>query len=1657
MLALSTLYILTTELSMANDTLADDPQCPSLIQELILLFDKYFLPDITLYSLQCLNFLLDLNPAYTSTVKKFGGMPKIVLMTQNIEFIDLAEMAIKAIEKMSLENPYALLECDAFCSVLNLIDFFDFNLKKSALKSCINMTLSISSYDVYNKFIFPAIPSLTGLTKFNHNDTDHSVTSSAVLCFFYIFSNIKAYNLYKGEGKIEMNILQWGVIDNLYEIAIFYLKNDNSNIYGNIYGKNKSMPMSTSALPSDVFKNVLKIFQILCGISNEATNLLLNMNLLELVYSVLKREFGEKEENVVDVNNNNENENSSNSKSMIKENQLQLQLQVPEILSSQMIQNSYSFIHEIFPLLINLFPQKDTKDSLKENSLSNISQEKIMSKNNKTFYDFFAEKIIKLLISNIISISSCSTLIQVVKLLIIFCKFSSVEQISIYLDPQKISHIIGKLLDTKETFYLQEVLTLLELIMQKAPENFISSFLREGIVENMKDFKFDIEKYTEKGDKIENVIEKKDVESISQEKEKGKDDVVNHENHRMKTDKIEDEELSEEMEEFDEEDESEKSPYKENEEHQEVNVEEYIEEDDMIKDEVEFDNELKIAIELSRVINENIEKDKEMVVEKVIVNEKQNEKQNEKHDEKADDISNFKKSEIFEKVELKDNNDIKIVEINKANEPIIQPITTTNNNISSSSTFTHAKKAPKKTYTTSNYLDPKTNPEIKAIIALEEKLKIFIEKYLNDAKIKEYLEKVNEKENPLEIFHTLEKVKKEISDENQNGNSEKLKNSVHTLITILTNKDHKLTLWEIEKSQILLTLAQFLDSNFTKNYKNSKEDKDEKIQQDYNYNYFTKPTTKYTSTPLPLHDTNNPIVKKLKLLFSCLGHNIIELIKLIQYTITSMNCFIVYFNEGNMGLRDPSRYISNMYRHSHKDEKRFKLKLSYDCESANDLIKNIKTGKNIYHAEEDELLSQKIEKYNEYFLKKKIISMLVNQSETFIDIEKNLLNLKKEEDILTKLSNLLNIVPKSDEIVDGENNIKLSNRNPNSNSNDNSTGSRDVGLNFFMQFDLNGEKQIFPIEKTLSPNKVLDELKKNYTKEDLKNLLVDVPISFEIVIAKKSGSNSENAILNKIADTNNNNPDSNSNLNSNSLNSKVENIKSNKVNHDDTYELFKDLDYNSDTDIDIDSNTAYNLFEQRLFEKYYTQLIVCNPNLYEIKRLAPSLYLLAVLNLCMTKFSSLFNLNLNTTNISIDTAIDSSSSLLIQEFENSKVSNLLLKQVRDMSSISLGSIPSWCRNLTLSFPFLSNFNSRYLFFKTCAFDPKRGMINLHTYLKNFSGSAENTNSQIVNLSKNKRYKIIVERNEILAYAMKIQKEMSSFNGYLEFEYTNETGTGLGPTLEFYSLCIEKLREKKSLWYKTTDKSLFPAPINDGYSNYEENKKMFNLLGFLIARALYDDRLVDIPLSSLFWDLVLNRPINFRAISQIDSDLGNTIVKDFLKIIKEKNKFLKKNPNFNDDLGEEIKYNNMRIDEIGILFNLPGYPEIELKEDGLEHLLTIYNIEEYVIAVFDKLFGQGIKPLIESFKQGFNLVFDIESLKAFDSREIEETLLGSKEEKWSYDHLYESIKPDHGYDKTSNSFRNLIKFMCELENKEKKKFLLFVTGSPRLPLGGKKNF
>jgi len=48
---------------------------------------------------------------------------------------------------------------------------------------------------------------------------------------------------------------------------------------------------------------------------------------------------------------------------------------------------------------------------------------------------------------------------------------------------------------------------------------------------------------------------------------------------------------------------------------------------------------------------------------------------------------------------------------------------------------------------------------------------------------------------------------------------------------------------------------------------------------------------------------------------------------------------------------------------------------------------------------------------------------------------------------------------------------------------------------------------------------------------------------------------------------------------------------------------------------------------------------------------------------------------------------------------------------------------------------------------------------------------------------------------------------------------------------------------------------------------------------------------------------------------------------------------------------------------------------------------------------------------------------------------------------------DSVKADHGFNMDSRSVKNLLQTMSELTSVERREFLQFTTGSPKLPIGG----
>ena len=54
-------------------------------------------------------------------------------------------------------------------------------------------------------------------------------------------------------------------------------------------------------------------------------------------------------------------------------------------------------------------------------------------------------------------------------------------------------------------------------------------------------------------------------------------------------------------------------------------------------------------------------------------------------------------------------------------------------------------------------------------------------------------------------------------------------------------------------------------------------------------------------------------------------------------------------------------------------------------------------------------------------------------------------------------------------------------------------------------------------------------------------------------------------------------------------------------------------------------------------------------------------------------------------------------------------------------------------------------------------------------------------------------KRVISRDNLLKQAEQVMQELASSRSLLEIQYENEVGTGLGPTLEFYTLVSKEVQ------------------------------------------------------------------------------------------------------------------------------------------------------------------------------------------------------------------------------------------------------------------------
>jgi len=373
----------------------------------------------------------------------------------------------------------------------------------------------------------------------------------------------------------------------------------------------------------------------------------------------------------------------------------------------------------------------------------------------------------------------------------------------------------------------------------------------------------------------------------------------------------------------------------------------------------------------------------------------------------------------------------------------------------------------------------------------------------------------------------------------------------------------------------------------------------------------------------------------------------------------------------------------------------------------------------------------------------------------------------------------------------------------------------------------------------------------------------------------------------------------------------------------------------------------------------------------------------------------------------------------LSQFVNTKLTAKLNRQLEEPLIVASNCLPSWSEDLARFYPFLFPFETRHLFLQSTSFGYSRSMTRWQNAQPTSESRRDRHRDERPFLGRLQRQKVRISRARILESAMKVMQLYGHSASVLEVEYFEEVGTGLGPTLEFYSTVSKEFSKKKlKLWrenesssadeYAFGHRGLYPAPMSAEEASSENGQKrleLFKVLGKFVARSMLDSRIIDVSFNPTFFRIGdgSNSAVvpSLGAIKTVDTDLANSLVllKQFADAKKRVDADSTLSHAHKTRALQNIMVQDCRVEDLALDFTLPGYDTIELIPNGSNTAVTIENVDTYVDKVIAFTLGSGVQRQADAFRAGFTEVFPYSALKAFTPDELV-MLFGRSDEDWS---------------------------------------------------------
>ncbi|XP_053307027.1 probable E3 ubiquitin-protein ligase HERC4 isoform X2 [Spea bombifrons] len=294
--------------------------------------------------------------------------------------------------------------------------------------------------------------------------------------------------------------------------------------------------------------------------------------------------------------------------------------------------------------------------------------------------------------------------------------------------------------------------------------------------------------------------------------------------------------------------------------------------------------------------------------------------------------------------------------------------------------------------------------------------------------------------------------------------------------------------------------------------------------------------------------------------------------------------------------------------------------------------------------------------------------------------------------------------------------------------------------------------------------------------------------------------------------------------------------------------------------------------------------------------------------------------------------------------------------------------------------------------------------------------------------------LIVRRDNIVGDAMEVLRKTKNidYKKPLKVIFVGEEAVDAGGVRkEFFLLIMRELLDPKYGMFRYYEDSRLIWFSDQTF----EDSDLFHLIGVVCGLAIYNFTIVDLHFPLALYKKLLKKKPTLDDLKELMPDVGRSMQQLL---------------DYSEDDIEETFCLNFTI-------TVENFGATEVKElipNGAETPVNENNKQNFVNAYVDYIFNHSVASLFNAFSAGFHKVCGGKVLELFQPNELQAMVIGNTNYDWKELENNTEYKGEYWAD--HHTIKMFWEVFHELPLEKKKQFLLFLTGSDRIPILGMKS-